>query len=474
MTDRRVDAELVVTLYASATAMVTANMVAAVLFASALAVAEQHPPAAVWAVVVVAVGSVRLLLIRSYRRAAPSGEELFPWRRRFTLHALAYGVVYGLGVWMLWTPHPLAQLVVLLFLASVFLGGMLGLAAHVPTWVAFTSPLLVGLVVRVLSSSGPMQIYAATNLLFYAAALFFVRRTNAMLRQTIAMRFDKERLLEELREEKQLAEDANAAKSKFLAAASHDLRQPLHAVRLFLSALSTSKSDAERGELLDKLTGATSALGSLLDSLLDLSRADAGVVKASPGVFAARGVLDAMELEFADVARAKGLRFSVMPCSVWLSTDPELLTTMLRNLVSNAVRYTERGGVVVGCRRRERSAVIGVWDTGPGIPEGEHAAIFREFHQLGNPARARQLGLGLGLAIVQRFARLLGHEIVLASQQGAGSFFGLEVPRVDRRPPQPAETHTEPVFLDDLEVLVLDDDPDVVAATEALLTMGGR
>jgi PAS domain S-box-containing protein len=231
-----------------------------------------------------------------------------------------------------------------------------------------------------------------------------------------------------LMEAQREAERANRAKSRFLAAAGHDLSQPLQAIAMFASALKAQVSDAEGRDSIDAIQQSLRAADELLSALLEVARLDAGTLKPQPQAFAACDLLERIETSYAPQAREKSLAFRIVPCSVPVVSDPALLGRILGNLVSNAIRYTERGAVLVGCRRRGQMLRIEVWDTGIGIPESKWGAIFEEFYQIGNPERDRRRGLGLGLAVVDRLAKLLGHGIELRSRVGRGSMFAVVVP----------------------------------------------
>lgn len=234
-------------------------------------------------------------------------------------------------------------------------------------------------------------------------------------------------LLERARQE---AVRANEAKSRFLAAASHDLRQPLQATRLFLEVLSVKFKDHPARPVVDKAMTALEASDGLLNSLLDISTLEAGVVKTEVTLFPLNRVLGQLAAETLPQAESRRLRFHAVPCGLWVRSDPVLLERMVRNLLANALRYTDRGGLLLGCRRSGGAVQVLVCDTGPGIPPDKIDEIFEDFVQLGNPERDRSRGLGLGLSVVQRTARLLGHQIGVRSQLGHGSVFWVELPVV--------------------------------------------
>ncbi len=251
-----------------------------------------------------------------------------------------------------------------------------------------------------------------------------LRRANETLEQRVQDRTN------EVRRKAAEADRANQAKSRFLAAASHDLRQPLQATRLFLDTLAVRLTDPQDKRIVSKAQEALEGGEGLLRSLLDMSTLDAGIVVPQPKAFPIAQVLDQISAEMTGPAAQKGLRLSVVPSSAWTYSDPILLQRALRNLTVNAIRYTDSGGVVLGCRRRSAQLVVQVVDSGKGIPAAELEAVFEEFYQLENPERDRAKGLGLGLAIVKRMVQLLDHRIEVKSHPGRGSAFSLLVPRL--------------------------------------------
>lgn len=238
-----------------------------------------------------------------------------------------------------------------------------------------------------------------------------------------------ERKLDEatLRETIDAAEQASRSKSSILAGASHDLRQPLHAMGLFVSLLRTETEDSARATLVDKIATSLDAVNRLFDSLLDISRLEASAITPTFSDFPVNDLLDRMIGEFTPQAQAKGLELRAVSCGAVIRSDPTLLESILRNLLSNAVRFTPSGRILLGCRRRGGKLAIAVWDTGMGIPEGQIETVFREFQRLPQNTKIRETGLGLGLAIVERLTRLLGHRVEVVSRPGKGSMFAVEV-----------------------------------------------
>lgn len=267
------------------------------------------------------------------------------------------------------------------------------------------------------------------------------------------------------------AERANRAKSRFLAAASHDLRQPLNAISLLTNNLRQRVGDAGARELLDQIEGSLDAMIDLFESLMDISKLESGGVELDVRPIPLQPLLQRLERDFAPQARAKGLRLTVMQTGLFALSDPTLLERILRNLMANAVRYTPAGGVVVGVRRRGSDLRIDVVDSGPGIPAACLDDIFEEFQQLGNEARERGSGHGLGLAIVRRAADLLGHPLDVRSLPGQGSRFSVVLPRAEVALAEPAAAEApEPGGgAGGFPILLLEDDPLVLTATRMLL-----
>ena len=247
------------------------------------------------------------------------------------------------------------------------------------------------------------------------------------------------RLNSELALAKSTAEDANISKTRFLAAASHDILQPLNAARLYVTSLVERQSGGEDSRLVENIDDSLEAIEEILGALLDISRLDAGAMTPSITSFKMSDLMRSLEIEFAPIARAKGLKLSFVPCSLPVESDRLMLRRLLQNLISNAIKYTPHGRVLVGCRRHGQSLQIGVYDTGVGIPVLKRGEIFKEFHRLEQGARIAR-GLGLGLSIVERLARLLNHGIALDATGRGGSVFSVTVPtaKAIEDPPRPS------------------------------------
>ena len=297
---------------------------------------------------------------------------------------------------------------------------------------------------------------------------------------------NRRRIKDALEAAKKQAESANAAKSRFLAAASHDLRQPLQTLALLQDLLGKVVQGDKAQKLVKRLEATLAAITAMLDTLLDINEIEAGVTSAQVSVFPIDGLLARLRDEFTYHAEAKGLVLRIMPCSLLVRSDPRLLEQMLRNLLTNALKYTKTGRVLVGCRRRDGILSVEVWDTGIGIPPAEVERIFDEYRQVDNPARERSRGLGLGLAIVKRVGELLAHPIVVRSDFGRGSRFAVEVPiavaetAVAAGVPAGVPTGVPAVAAPRSRagrraaILVVEDDPDLLAVLEQSLRDEGH
>lgn len=281
---------------------------------------------------------------------------------------------------------------------------------------------------------------------------------------------------EALRHAKEEAERANAAKSRFLVAANHDLRQPLQTLSLNLATLDYLDDVASQQEVTSDMEGALDFMRGLLDTLLDIEKLEEGRIGMDVTVFPIQQLFSRLARDFLPQANAKGLSLRVIPSGLAIRSDANLLERILQNLVSNALRYTTRGKIVVGCRRRGATARIEVWDSGVGIPKHALSTIFEDYYQVDNPARDRRKGLGLGLAIVQRISDLLGHRIDVRSAPARGSVFAVELPLVSSSSRQAPERSARGAVACDLlgtAIMTVEDDRTLFGSTKRLLEAWG-
>ncbi|SDE38631.1 Signal transduction histidine kinase [Variovorax sp. CF079] len=403
-------------------------------------------------------------------------------RHKMVLNAID-GVVWGALAWAaLGTTTVAGSILVVAVLAGVAGSSMSSLAPILPVFIVFGAAELIVLGAKLWTMDDPAYDALGVAAILYTAALLGQARNGSRAaRAAIGLRFENLELIERLRVETEhaqaahrAAEEANLAKSRFLAAASHDLRQPIHAQGLFLEVLARSKLSAGQYDALANARATWQASAEMLDTLLDFSRIEAGVVEPQMQSFHLQPLLNKIENELAPQADAKGIVYRSRETDAAVHSDPALVGLILRNLVSNAIRYTERGGVLVGCRARGDLLLVEVWDTGIGIEPTQHQAIFREFHQLGNAERDRRKGLGLGLAIAQGLARALEQQLSLVSKPGRGTVFRLSLPvALIGVVAGSADTAPSAARVFDVRVLVIDDDESVRTGMRQLLGAWG-
>jgi two-component system CheB/CheR fusion protein len=272
------------------------------------------------------------------------------------------------------------------------------------------------------------------------------------------------------------ADRANLAKSRFLAAASHDLRQPLQAMALITGMLAKTLTGTPSQTLVARLDHTMESITTMLDAMLDINQIEAGVIRANIVTFSVDDVLTRLHEKFRDPAAAQGIGLTVVPCSLGIASDPALLEQMLTNLLGNALKYTRSGRVLVGARRHGNTLRLEIWDTGIGIAADQLNDIFNEYHQIGNAARERVRGLGLGLSIVQRLGHMLGHKIAVRSAPGKGSTFTIDVPRAQAPESAIADAPAAPDLAArprNATLLIIEDDPDIGLLLQNFLTEEG-
>lgn len=307
-----------------------------------------------------------------------------------------------------------------------------------------------------------------------AARTFELLESNRHLQRQIE---ERERIEQALREARDAAEAANRSKDKYLAAASHDLLQPLNAARLLISTLRERELPAAEHNLVERSHLALEGAEDLLTDLLDISKLDQAAIKPDIDVYRLEALLAPLASEFDGVAAAGGLRLRVRIADCAVRTDFRLLTRILRNFLSNACRYTERGGVLLGARRRGAYLELQVWDSGRGIAADQLDSVFLEFNQLDVGRATERKGVGLGLAIVERIARMLGYPVQVRSQPGRGSLFGIRVPLAEQactpRAAQPLPRQAVGDPLPGRRLLVLDNEAEILHSMGALLGQWG-
>jgi two-component system, sensor histidine kinase len=475
-----VAADLVRAQYRNIPTAVAVNAIISGLLCIALQETVAIDRLAWWLVAVYLVATTRYLIWRRYH-TSPSTVDAALFRRLAIAGSGVNGVLWGAGSIILYAPHsPASQFLLLITQFGMGAGAAYASAPAFAAVMAYLIPSVLLTSVPFFMEGDSVHVTLGAMLfVFVAAATHFTYGISRTIARAIALRFENIDLIDELRDQtlaaeqaREAAEEANIAKSRFLAAAGHDLRQPLHALGFFVDALQEQSLPADGRSIVTNIRRSVDVMEDLFNSLLDVSRLDAGIVRPRVATIALAPLMERVRVEYEPAATQKDLSLKVAPNTLFVRSDPVLLERIMRNLVANAVRYTDRGKVVLGARRSAAGVRIEVWDSGRGIPTDKHREIFQEFRQLDNPQRDRRKGLGLGLAIVERLVKLLNHPLELRSQLGKGSMFAVTVPRGRREDFVPGEADGQIVVDRDVAnslILVVDDEPDVRESMMALL-----
>lgn len=434
-----------------------------------------------WGMVSFFVLFMRAVMLFVYNHLNPPDSQAARWGGYFTLSALAAGWLWAAAVPLFFDPGTMLQKIYITMMILGMASGAMSMTAYwPPAYHNFVLPPLIMLNIYMFAQGTNEWLGLAVMEITYLFGLLRIGQNQfANFAHTVRLQSENIELITKLREQKARAEQANQSKTQFLASASHDLRQPVHSLALFADALNPEITTERGRTLMSNLTRSVESIDELLSSLLDISKLDAGVVRVNADDIALRPILQKIQNEFYNTAENRGLKLRVHDTGFAVHSDPVLLTNIIRNLVSNALRYTRSGGIVVGCRPVRDGGggqiSIEVWDSGIGIPASEQEKIFAEFYQLNNPERDRGKGLGLGLAICQRLCALLKHELELQSRPGRGSVFKVRVPR-SRAKPAGTETtavRQSPAELKEPLVLVVDDEREILNAMQAVLQAWG-
>lgn len=432
----------------------------------------------VWLGVRAAVHVAGWLIARGYVADPEREANSARWGRTFAATTALDSAVWGLAVWFLPPAgDPLLHGLLLLIIGLASSGAIYATQVW-PVVLTWVFPMNLGLITALLWQGGPVFIaMVVCALMSLGIVLLLGRDQQRLVASALRARFENEALAERLEQQVDIAERANREKTRFLAAASHDLRQPMHAITLFGTVLEEELTDHPQHDNAERLMRAADALATSLDAMLDVSRLDAGAIVPTVRPVPLNPLFRRLGQSFIAHADANGLQLRLRATPLWVRTDPVLLYRILSNLLDNALKYTKKGGVLVAARRRGDSVWVEVRDTGPGIPEEHQEAVFQEFYQVDNPGRDRALGLGMGLSIVQRMTKLLSHPLELESRAGRGTCVRLTLPL---SPPtvstEPSTSLTEDARslgeLPDL-VLVVDDEREIADAMSALLGLHG-
>ena len=425
-----------------------------------------------WAAIIHLAQALRLGVVLAFKRTPARHRDPLRWLHRYRLTLLAVAVGWGAAVPMLLPDNNLAYAALLVFaLLGVAVTGISGIAPDrmsVFLWLLpIAAPVPVALLWR--SSETSYLALALLAVVFVAVNLRFALAQNRIFNNALRAQFENAALVRRLNDQIELTEQASLDKSRFLAAASHDLRQPLHALSFFGSTLEKRMSSSVDQPLIFNMMRSIEALDKSFNAILDVSKLDAQAVDPHPQAFALRDLFRRLQMSFGGQAEAAGLQLRFKPGGKIVRSDPQLLERALANLVHNGLNHCRGGGVTVLARNWRGGVNIEVWDTGIGITESELPKIFGEFYQVANPERDRNKGLGIGLAIVSRVTRLLGHRLTVQSRVGQGSLFRIWVKGSELLEGDMGEfavgSETVPMRIDDARTILFLDDEEAIRSS---------
>jgi signal transduction histidine kinase len=425
-----------------------ANVINPILTAGVLAAVVPVAEVALWAGLLVGLTSFRFYQIRMRKVEPPFGSDPARWVLRLAMLSGISGCLWGIGLVLLLPDALLFRLFIAFVLGGMAAGSVATLSPLLPVVTAFLLPCMLPLAIRLSLEGTPVWLgMSALTLLFTCGLWIAAWKMNRWIAAMLLLKMEKceladelssvladlERKVEQRTYDLRLARDeadrANQMKTRFLAAASHDLGQPFQAMRLFIDLLDSRLKGTPHYNYLQSLARAHLTGEMMLTSLLDLSRLESGTVQLRVESFPISDLFDQLETEFRPLAESRSLDLRVRRCDCHAVSDPVLLHQIVANLLGNGLRYTVSGGILLACRHRGPMIRLEVWDTGVGIPPDRLDEIFEEFHQIDSVEASGLRGVGLGLSIVRRTASLLNHKVIVCSRLGRGSMFSITVPR---------------------------------------------
>ena len=484
-TGASIEAERVRALFAQLPQSAAGSILVALWFGYVFGGVVALPLLVSWGLAMVLNSVWRLWLWRRFNVAQPAAGDTARWRNQALAGMMiSIGLLGASGVLFFVSGQPVLQIVLAVALTVMVAGSVTSTAIYLPFAYAAVLMLIGPLTVRFALDDAAHHGLVVLGLALAIPVVFRFAKTFAQtFSRLLATQAENTALIVSLQLEKAVAvsaqktaEEANLAKTRFFAAASHDLRQPVHALALFAAALQEKSREPEVAHVVNSINASVGALEGLFSELLDISKIDAGAVTANPGHFSVQSIFEKLRMDFEPEAFEKNLVLRIHTTGFFAYSDALLVERILRNLTANALRYTEAGGVLIGCRKAGGGLQIEVWDTGIGITPADQARVFDEFYQIGSLPAQRTKGMGLGLAIVKRLAEILDAKVTLQSVPGKGTLFRVLLP-LGRAPaasaaPIPA-TATVPVDLKGRRIVVVEDETAVVEGMRVLLAGWG-
>ena len=434
--------------------------------------------ALLWAALLHSCQLWRYLGCRRYLRTPAERREPQAAGNWYARALLVNAGIWGLAPWLFFpADNALVTALMMLVLMGMTTGSIASLAPHRRALLSFPVPVMLGLSSAMLWQGDALHVFMGVAALVYLYVnLDFGLQQHRLLTEALRSRYEKEALAKRLEEQMDITRRANIERIRFFASASHDLRQPLHSLGLFGTALERRLAGRPEQPLAHSLMQCVNALEMSFNEMLEVSRLDAGVIRARSQPVPVAALFRALDANFGPQAESRGLMLRFRPGTHAIVADPQLMERLLGNLVHNALKFTRQGGVLVGARKRAGGVAIEVWDTGVGIPAEEQSRVYEEFYQVGNPERDRAHGLGMGLAIVRRLSGLMDIPLSLRSRPGRGSMFRLQAHAASLPAPDVVATDgavTTEQAPGSLCVLVIDDEAQVRASTAAVLEGAG-
>ncbi len=457
--ERQIRAEAVKLLYKQSRSVFSVSIINASLLVYLLWGVIPEQRLVIWLSLLLMLTAIRALFSIRYMRLKPAMEHNWRWARIYTFGSLLSGCIWGsAGILLYPQGHIEYQALVIFLLGGMGVGAFASHVIYLPAFYSYFVPSMLPVFFNLLSEGDRSHVTLGMWVgAFIVGVLILSRNSNRIQTDALRLRVENQMLITRLEKKREIAEQASIAKSKFLAAASHDLRQPLFALGMFSQTLEEIARDDDIRTISQHIKTTYTSLKNLLDSLLDISKLEAGVVRAEKSDFFLQDLFERLALEFQPVAQAEGIELRVIPTSAVVHSDAAILGRVLRNLVDNAIRYTHDGKIIIGLKHCAGGYQIRVCDSGIGIAAEHHDKIFNEYYQVANIERDAEKGLGLGLAIVKGSVELLGEHISLSSQPGKGTMFCITIARGEQlKPAQIA--HNNYSAQEEKIILVIDDD----------------
>lgn len=415
-----------------------------------------------------------LFILRPYGQRWTDVSDNKKWFLLLTLHNIIFSCFIA-SLAVLCTSHTNQLFIdlIAIIVCAVIMGGCSLLAAHTASCIAWSVPQIIGLYIFIDYQNNPeLHMLTVYSVLTFIIGVLFALNTRRFVYASVETNYKNEELVEQLKLKQQLADQAVIDKSRFLASASHDLRQPLHALGLFVETLGEKTKDDDDRALIKNINQATGVLQELFNALLDISRLDAGAVDVNKKSFFVNDLLFQINAELQPEVEKKGIQLHVQESNAAIYSDKILTERILRNLISNAIKYTNEGSVEIKIKKEANQVFVEVIDTGVGIPEDEIEHVFSEFYQINNPERDRSKGLGLGLAIVKRLTNLLSLKLTVENTEAKGTKFTVAFPIGNTEEVSREIIETKLVLnnFDGMHVLVIDDEKHILEGMNVILS----